>query len=240
MRRQRSPRRRDWQRGPNGCRNCASNEVDPEIEAAVTTIETAAKAGTVKPRTRENSKQAIVIAMLKRPEVATIAQIVEVTSWQSHTVRGTFAGAFKKKLGLTIASTKDAGGQRNYRITSCYIIFRFRQPLIRSRPVQNLKWSDSEKKLSRRVFEAALEAELAEIMTAIKAKVAVLTTPDEMWALQGELARKQREVEEKYDYRYSQLLMVFSRLLRERRVTREQLRGLSDEKLSLIERLLSL
>ena len=36
------------------------------------------------PRTRENSKQAQVIAMLKRPEGATIAQIMESTGWQAH------------------------------------------------------------------------------------------------------------------------------------------------------------
>ena len=69
-----------------------------------------------KPRTRENSKQAQVIAMLKRPEGATIAQICEKTGWQSHTVRGTFAGAFKKKLGLSIISDKASGGERVYRI----------------------------------------------------------------------------------------------------------------------------
>ncbi|WP_045771209.1 DUF3489 domain-containing protein [Xanthomonas albilineans] len=69
-----------------------------------------------KPRTRENSKQAQVIAMLKRPEGATIAQICEKTGWQSHTVRGTFAGAFKKKLGLSIISDKAPGGERIYRI----------------------------------------------------------------------------------------------------------------------------
>ena len=68
------------------------------------------------PRTRENSKQAQVIAMLKRPEGATIAQICEATSWQAHTVRGTFAGAFKKKLGLTVTSDKAEGGVRVYRI----------------------------------------------------------------------------------------------------------------------------
>jgi hypothetical protein len=67
-------------------------------------------------RTRDNSKQAQVIAMLKRPEGATIAQICEVTGWQQHTVRGTFAGAFKKKLGLALASEKAQGGQRVYRI----------------------------------------------------------------------------------------------------------------------------
>lgn len=68
------------------------------------------------PRTRENSKQAQVIAMLKRPEGATIKQVCEATDWQAHTVRGTFAGAFKKKLGLTITSDKAEGGERVYRI----------------------------------------------------------------------------------------------------------------------------
>ena len=68
------------------------------------------------PRTRENSKQAQVIAMLKRPEGATIQQICEATGWQAHTVRGTFAGAFKKKLGLTITSDQAEGGERVYRI----------------------------------------------------------------------------------------------------------------------------
>ena len=84
----------------------SAQAIDAVIEAA-----TAAK-----PRTRDNSKQAQVIAMLKRPEGATIEQICEATQWQAHTVRGTFAGAFKKKLGLEITSTKEAGGQRIYRV----------------------------------------------------------------------------------------------------------------------------
>ncbi len=68
------------------------------------------------PRTRDNTKQAQIIAMLQRPEGATISQIVEATGWQPHTVRGTFAGAFKKKLGLTLSSSKDEHGQRVYRV----------------------------------------------------------------------------------------------------------------------------
>lgn len=84
----------------------SSKALDEVIEAATD----------AKPRTRDNSKQAQVIAMLKRPEGATIAQICEATGWQQHTVRGTFAGAFKKKLGFEITSTKEAGGQRIYRV----------------------------------------------------------------------------------------------------------------------------
>ena len=76
----------------------------------------------ITPRTtpvlRENSKQAQVLAMLRRPQRATLAQICAATEWQHHTVRGTFAGALKKKLGLTIDSSKEAGGERVYRIAA--------------------------------------------------------------------------------------------------------------------------
>ena len=107
----------------------ASTHPDPEIEAAVSAAEAnwaqekqdaakrLLKVGVEgKPRTRENSKQAAVIQMLQRPEGATINQICAATSWQAHTVRGTFAGAFKKKLGLSIVSDKPEGGERVYRI----------------------------------------------------------------------------------------------------------------------------
>jgi Protein of unknown function (DUF3489) len=81
-------------------------------------IDSAEESPAAKPRTRDNSKQAQVIAMLKRAEGATITQICEATGWQSHTVRGTFAGAFKKKLGLELTSNKADGSERTYRITT--------------------------------------------------------------------------------------------------------------------------
>lgn len=92
---------------------------DPELEAAVAAAEASwqqEQPDTAPKRGPGNSKQALVIEMLKRPEGATIAQISEATGWQAHTVRGTFAGAFKKKLGLTIVSDKPQGGERVYRI----------------------------------------------------------------------------------------------------------------------------
>ena len=108
----------------------ASTHPDPEVEAAVSAAEAnwaqekqdaakrLLKVGVEgKPRTRENSKQATVIQMLLRPEGATIHQICAATGWQAHTVRGTFAGAFKKKLGLTITSEKPEGGERIYRVS---------------------------------------------------------------------------------------------------------------------------
>ena len=70
------------------------------------------------PRTRENSKQAQVIELLKRPDGATLNQLIEATGWQAHTVRGAMAGALKKKLSLNIVSEKNDGHERKYRITT--------------------------------------------------------------------------------------------------------------------------
>jgi|SRR5215472_7153681 len=61
------------------------------------------------------SKQDEVIAMLRRPEGATVDEVASATGWQRHTVRGVFSGTLKKKLGLTIASAKEERG-RVYRI----------------------------------------------------------------------------------------------------------------------------
>lgn len=69
-----------------------------------------------RPRIREHTKQAQVIALLRRPEGATVRQICEATGWQPHTVRGAFAGALKKKLGLTLVSDKVPGGDRVYHL----------------------------------------------------------------------------------------------------------------------------
>jgi hypothetical protein len=49
---------------------------------------------------RAGTKQEAVLALLRRPEGATIAQIVEATQWQSHTVRGFLAGL--KRKGITV------------------------------------------------------------------------------------------------------------------------------------------
>ena len=65
---------------------------------------------------RAGTKQAQIIAMLQRPEGATIAEMVEATSWQSHTVRGSISGALKKKLGLPITAEKVEGRGTVYRI----------------------------------------------------------------------------------------------------------------------------
>src|SRR5215472_1092013 len=67
------------------------------------------------PDAKRPSKRDEVIAMLRRPEGATVDEVASATGWQRHTVRGVFSGTLKKKLGLTIASAKEERG-RVYRI----------------------------------------------------------------------------------------------------------------------------
>jgi hypothetical protein len=105
--------------------------------------------------------------------------------------------------------------------------------------MHDLKWSASEKKSARRAYDAALELTLAGIMAEFKAKAAAAAAPSEMWAIEDYLRRRRREVDEIFDYRYSQLLLVFARLIREGHLDEAQLSGLAKEKLEIIRYLLS-
>lgn len=58
---------------------------------------------------RAGTKQAQIIAMLQRPEGATVAEMVAATGWLAHTVRGSISGALKKKLALPITAEKVEG-----------------------------------------------------------------------------------------------------------------------------------
>jgi hypothetical protein len=62
-----------------------------------------------------SNKKAEVIAMMKRAKGATLAEIMETTSWQAHTVRG-FVSIVGSKGGEKIESSKNAEGERSYRI----------------------------------------------------------------------------------------------------------------------------
>ena len=94
--------------------------IEPVVVKTVAAIrEHAAKTPAAKPLTqRAGTKQAQIIAMLQRPEGATVAEMVEATGWLAHTVRGSISGALKKKLGLPITAEKVEDRGTVYRMAS--------------------------------------------------------------------------------------------------------------------------
>jgi hypothetical protein len=68
-----------------------------------------------KPKGDGTNKKAEVIAMMKRAKGATLAEIMSATKWQAHTVRG-FVSILGKKGGEKIESSKNAAGERAYKI----------------------------------------------------------------------------------------------------------------------------
>lgn len=98
------------------------------------------------------------------------------------------------------------------------------------------EWSNAEKKIARRVFDTALEAVLARTMTEFKAKAAAAATPEDMWSVEDFLRERRREIDETFDYRYSQLTLVFGRLILDGLLDEKELKGLSDGKLEDIRR----
>jgi hypothetical protein len=68
------------------------------------------------PAAREGTKKALVLDMLKRPEGATLSDIMSATSWRAHSVRGFISGGLGKKMGIKVESSKRDDGLRAYRI----------------------------------------------------------------------------------------------------------------------------
>jgi hypothetical protein len=86
---------------------------------AAKTAKPAKKAGEPKPAgAREGSKTEKVLDLLKRPDGATLKEIMKATGWQPHSVRGFLSGTVGKKMGFKVESTKAESGERTYSIAN--------------------------------------------------------------------------------------------------------------------------
>ena len=105
-------------------------------------------------------------------------------------------------------------------------------------PYQNEPtWSKSEKAIARTAFDAALKRELQDVMRKTKQMANQIKEPADVWELEHYLTERRKEIDRKYDYRYSQLTQVFGRLLYEKRLGEEELGGLRENKLKSIRSL---
>ncbi len=64
-----------------------------------------------------NSKQSLLIACLRSTSGSTIEEMMMLTGWQAHSLRGVISGALRKRLGLNVVTSPSVNGQpRVYRI----------------------------------------------------------------------------------------------------------------------------
>ena len=98
----------------------------------------------------------------------------------------------------------------------------------------DMTWSRSEKAIARQTFDAALKRELHELMQEAKEIADQIKRPSDLWDLQEYLTQRRKEIDHKYNYRYSHLTEVFGRLLYETRISEGELRGFSEDKVKTI------
>jgi hypothetical protein len=99
------------------------------------------------------------------------------------------------------------------------------------------KWTKKEKTVARRAFDNAYRRECGDIINRIREIANNASTPDDMWQLYDFFDEKRKEIYIKYDYRYSVLILVFARLLKEGWITVNDLEGLKEDKIDRIRHL---
>jgi hypothetical protein len=108
-------------------------------------------------------------------------------------------------------------------------------------PIQNgdanqhdFPWSKSEKIIARQAFDAALKRELHGLIQEAKQMASRIQQPSDLWDLEHYLTERRKQINRTYDYRYSQLTLVFGKLLCQDWLGEEELRGLGEDKLKSI------
>ena len=111
----------------------AQDTTDNPISRAVEALRVAlqgqqSRAGRPSGMLRQGTKQEAVLTLLRRPEGATIAQVMEATGWQQHTVRGFFAGLKKKGHKIEVLERVRQVGTGKQGAKGSYSIYRVASP----------------------------------------------------------------------------------------------------------------
>jgi hypothetical protein len=104
----------------------------------------------------------------------------------------------------------------------------------------DFKWSQAEKKIAREAFNKAYQKECNVIIAKLKKMIKTTTEPDDIWRICDYLTEQRDRTDEKYDYRYSVLIFVFARLIKEGWLTEDDLEGIGKDKIEKVQFLLTM
>ena len=100
--------------------------------------------------------------------------------------------------------------------------------------MRDLHWSPKEKAIARRAFDHALHQELEATIQEAKQMAARIKEPAELWELERHLTQRRKEIDAKYEFKYSMLLLVLADLARKGSINLDELHGLAGDKLRII------
>ena len=96
-------------------------------------------------------------------------------------------------------------------------------------------WSKAEKKIAKEAFDKAYKHESEALIKEIREYK--LEQPEDIWSLSEMLQEREKEINNIYDYRYSQLTTVFGMLIKRGLLSIDELNGLSNDKLEQIKKI---
>jgi hypothetical protein len=99
---------------------------------------------------------------------------------------------------------------------------------------RDITWSKTEKAVARMAFDLAYRRECEAITKGINDMIHDMANPGNIWRLHDFLSEKREEIDAKYDYRYSVLIFVFARLMKEGWLEASDLGGLHEDKVARI------
>ena len=100
--------------GAERARNVAPKKAKSDTKAKVP--KKAPKGAKKATGARDGSKTATILDLLKRKDGVTLKELMKVSGWQAHSVRGFISGTLGKKMGRTVESTKREDGERLYQL----------------------------------------------------------------------------------------------------------------------------
>lgn len=107
----------------------------------------------------------------------------------------------------------------------------------RAASIRDWNWSPAEKKVARQAFDKALDGELQAVIRDTQTRAARISEPRQLWELEEYLQNQRKDIDSRYDYRYSVLPFVFADLIAQGRIEAHDLRGLHAKKIAVIREL---
>jgi hypothetical protein len=93
---------------------------------------------------------------------------------------------------------------------------------------------------AREAYDRAYERECTKIMEKVHGMLSGMEDPKEIWKIDDYLRKIKREMDSRYDYRYSILIIVFGKLMREGLILDSDIEKFSQDKIDAIKRIASI